>query len=752
MKAIDTLLIFFLTAYLSNSIFAQNADHNHYKYWIYRNKLLDEFVVPGIADLNATSCYHEMSGGLSIPATEYIIGKEYPLYAYNKRYTFGDGTEQLGWYIAVLATEYELLRRSNFSQEEAKEELYYALEAFDRLDAMAENFDPYPSNNGCLRNGFFIRSDVKGGMVDPNVRAKWFPRFDGEERFMAYDPFNKRVPDSEMDSDCDYGTGIGCRNFMSKDQIADLFLGFAFVKKYLPNQNIPVYNKYGHLIHGGYNFRARVQEFTKRIMDYLYQNNFKVNVPQFPDQKVVWGYDARSMAYGLRRAAIWICDESNSAWFHFGIEQYSYAFWQATQSSILIGAPGEDYSYSIILSLAAIGSSWRQSLVWLPFIRRVLAINTTSLSLYTIGNALNKEIFALSHQVLHSKPNLFGPNVYRRILNSARCDGPRFQLSSSDFFDSKNVAPEGWRATNRFIKSDKIFTGDLESYYSGAYHFNGLDYMLLYNLFMLTRTNEIGMHVNSLYNDFDRNIPISSTYAAYGSREYPAWFYGFDYFRFANTMAWNSDVTVELDMPAKLDLLPGATIDIEAKFTAYHRVFSCDNNPDISNKKEFFPEDNYEDYSNDDLIDNVQDDIYIDSLRYYLSNHCGYSDKDIETILTSNSEDSLVIEASNCIKNMVSEYISTGYYPQKNTNRQNYNIILYPNPFTGEVTVGFDDSYEGLSAEVYDLSMRPVFTPVVLQNTTSIHKLNLAGLASGTYVLVIKQNGTVVKTSRIVKQ
>jgi hypothetical protein len=44
---------------------------------------------------------------------------------------------------------------------------------------MAENFDPYPTNNGCIRNGFFIRNDIKGGMVNENDTAEWYTRHDG---------------------------------------------------------------------------------------------------------------------------------------------------------------------------------------------------------------------------------------------------------------------------------------------------------------------------------------------------------------------------------------------------------------------------------------------------------------------------------------------------------------------------------------------------------------------------------------------
>jgi hypothetical protein len=123
MKLINLLfptILTLTTLFISHhDLFAQNADYNHFKYWIYRDRLLKEFVVPGFAQPNGAGCYSEMSG-YSIPSSTITIASGYPDTLWHKRLEFGDGTENLGWYISVLATEYELLRRSNFSQEEEK--------------------------------------------------------------------------------------------------------------------------------------------------------------------------------------------------------------------------------------------------------------------------------------------------------------------------------------------------------------------------------------------------------------------------------------------------------------------------------------------------------------------------------------------------------------------------------------------------------------------------------------------------------
>jgi hypothetical protein len=60
-----------------------------------------------------------------------------------------DASLRLGWYIAVLATEYKLLNVQGLDTYQTRKELYYALEAFNRLDLNAESYFNLadPNNN-----------------------------------------------------------------------------------------------------------------------------------------------------------------------------------------------------------------------------------------------------------------------------------------------------------------------------------------------------------------------------------------------------------------------------------------------------------------------------------------------------------------------------------------------------------------------------------------------------------------------------
>lgn len=73
--------------------------------------------------------------------------------------TWGDATADLGDYIARLACEYKLLLDEGKSTHEVTNEIYFALNAYFRIDGMADN---YYNGNLPLKivNGFGLRDDV----------------------------------------------------------------------------------------------------------------------------------------------------------------------------------------------------------------------------------------------------------------------------------------------------------------------------------------------------------------------------------------------------------------------------------------------------------------------------------------------------------------------------------------------------------------------------------------------------------------
>jgi len=120
----NQLYLFWVTFLFINIQLHSQQQHinRSYRYWELRQRLLDRYVKVG-------DCH-----GCSLPATLYNHK--------NNALVFHDeSVRQLGWYIAVLASENYLLRSSGATPQQLEQnlqELYYAVKAFDRLDKYAE--------------------------------------------------------------------------------------------------------------------------------------------------------------------------------------------------------------------------------------------------------------------------------------------------------------------------------------------------------------------------------------------------------------------------------------------------------------------------------------------------------------------------------------------------------------------------------------------------------------------------------------
>ncbi len=147
---------------------AQTWYHNMEKYWWYRYRLVNDFMIIG------DQC------GMSVPAQK----RNYPFFAGDSRQSlqWEDATTELGHYIGALAVEYRMLKDNHWDTWRTEQELYYAIRAFDRLDASAETFGwywPYLGSGLCDHhdwgppfgpllnnnsdnslNGYFLRDDV----------------------------------------------------------------------------------------------------------------------------------------------------------------------------------------------------------------------------------------------------------------------------------------------------------------------------------------------------------------------------------------------------------------------------------------------------------------------------------------------------------------------------------------------------------------------------------------------------------------
>ena len=444
------------------------ANMNVSRYWNYRVRLREQFISYGTGT------------GDCIPADriQKTFGPQKEMAG-----IWSDGTLKLGWYIGVLATEIHMLRHPSIypgfgdstDLHNAKAELYCALTAFERLDRFGEQKIWEYTAQGGLKllgskgfhwpdsPGFFIRDDVAaatGRALGLDSLRSDYAVIDDLARPAQTThptlPFNKE---------------------MSQDQAIHMLLGLALARRLLPPNTT----------YKGVSLRDYAVNEARKIMDWVGRGSEWIirdpvtpvirhygPIPWFdPWHPADWdhlspvrrGPDARPFSYGFSRAEKFIDGRQQ------GVSPSARALWLALQA----GAPAFQLIASLrnaqadnlhmIMALAAVGDSWGSS---------------TGLSLQQLASYEDFLLYPILNQVLHYSPgSLDGQliNDARNLLQSAPYAGP------SIGGPAWAVNSHGWGSDNRFIRerkqqNQKGAAALLES-------FNGLDYMLLHNLFYI---------------------------------------------------------------------------------------------------------------------------------------------------------------------------------------------------------------------------------------------------------------------------
>ncbi len=370
--------------------------------------------------------------GKSIPA-EYFNPKKGRLH-------WGDGTMALGWYLGILATEYHISTKKGYiSNGEGKEidpkqtliELSYALKALDRLDLNAETF--FDKNAKGELNGFFIRDDV-GSEAKANFK-------------------NIEYIDSDFTSEDPYS------NEMSHDQVYELMIGLALVKNFIPEKTQV----------GGVFIQQQAIDQAKRILNKLQEDRWRLRNPVVmlsngKGKKVKRGHQSYIYAGGTRRIMKF-----------FGGDMRSPSFYDIYWSSLRMGINptyANNSNSSMALSVAAVGNGFKKNTY------RKLAKRASKNDWYFYP-LLNKALYPLNRE------------IKRPVLEKAQAmidEAPTEGIISNYNRDVNH----SWGVNNRFYKFKKYQRNGL--HYQVDREYNGLDYMLFYNLWLINRT---GLYMDS---------------------------------------------------------------------------------------------------------------------------------------------------------------------------------------------------------------------------------------------------------------
>lgn len=369
--------------YLPCGSASQGACVNHQKYWKHKERLKN-FAVVG-------DCQ-----GCSIAAGGRLI----QISSESGKLDWSDNLLRDGIYIGMLAMEYKLLTdhptAANQQQlNRTKEELFYAIEALNRLDKMAEywwryyyleqgvNAQSLPSD----LNGFMIRDDVpadfgdkfyNGDFIENQLNASLVPVSDGYKADAFTSGFTSGISEigEKFGNACSQFNGkhVGPRE-VSLDQIPQVMAGLALVVKCV-SADVSLAGK--QFSDNETRFHQEAKNIAMRISNWLQSHQWTIINPVtgscvkgvfWPDPHnfgdackcIAGGALIEQESYGFAMANSYIQTGFNSsAALNFFITQYegdpviptSRSFWNTSLKS---GCHEFD---SFILTYATIGNVW----------------------------------------------------------------------------------------------------------------------------------------------------------------------------------------------------------------------------------------------------------------------------------------------------------------------------------------------------------------------------------------------------------
>ena len=350
---------------------------------------------------------------------------------------WSDNTIWLGWYTGMLALEYHMLANPRYDGYNSADsvainrtldELYFAIKGIIRLDEIAESSFPSPCDTlGSIRNGFFIRDDVNEEFISN------FPGID----FVLSDFIDPSVYFKEM----------------SQDQVYHLLMGLALVKKFLPV----------HVTIRGMNLRREAIDQALHILDWVHEDGWVIENPACQNKKVDRGPDAFLLSDGVNELVRFFSDGSLD--YDADVTSFYELAWSTLVSPDNMVYDNEN-NLHMAMVIAAMGKGWG---------------DTTLNVLMKLGLSNRWYAYPLLYIALHDDTTspaylsfLDTINYWsEQMLDEAPPEGPYSLYPDS--------VTHGYAVNNRFIRSrPKHYIG---TPFSAGGQFNGLDYMMLFNLY-----------------------------------------------------------------------------------------------------------------------------------------------------------------------------------------------------------------------------------------------------------------------------
>ena len=425
---------------------------------------------------------------------------------------------QMSWYWITLATEYALLKKNGQEHEAQRtlEDLFLGLQAYRRLDITANclakerydeiqnnfetdytcaatqffpfesclcnfkytnNIDPEGGTSGCEKANFDIPcngSDICRFIPQTDGYSGFYIREDATQELEAlHDVSEDKWNIDAVQSDHAFSLTPPCtsvfspacynvhrQNFMSQDGVIALMVGLAVIKKYIPAE--ATVTTCDGTPYSPLSIALKIGDaLTDRIFD---AHNDRIIWPKSDNKDCC----AKEVSFSS-------CEGGHAIWVAKGLKKaLSYLDGKSHPSTI-----GESIGWGLLTKMAQNTNNGNAKFwIRLKSIGWDMGADGDRVTYMSSLPNQNQEIYAIINNLLYpATPNLpIDKSFFEELLCSAPCGGPckRTVNSIDHTFDCPNTpnwTGQRWETNNSSSNDNR--------------QFNGLDFMALYNLYLL---------------------------------------------------------------------------------------------------------------------------------------------------------------------------------------------------------------------------------------------------------------------------
>jgi hypothetical protein len=714
----------------------------------------------------------------------------------------------LGSYIAVLASEWKLLKTAHGSTLQTEKELFFALQAIERLDKNAEL--QYGSTGGVV-NGFLMRDDVPenfalttmGSNIDLVISHVACGAPD-----MVDDPTKEQFANCGEIPYClligggssNIGSiGVNCdhlyqmrHNVASGDELIGILYGFCFIKKYVDD----------NVTFNGENLLNKAQNITKLILNNLKKHQWWI-VDPFRNRPVCRGSTAFAVSYGLAKMGQFITGNSfndNTSTF-IGkqlVWQIVHAFWaNNTTTEIKMNMPVPTYNppfnfnwTKLDITLPIGGGHTTKEHLDYNMINYLKMASVTKIAAFYPGDWKGKyfikglaedngiPIYDLIGSEFTGYKAHFDRVFWEQELLKNGCNSNCWQtvLPNQLYYgcgnfenDENNIIHDPWNFINRWehgsdidLKESIRFTNDalfvknrtiediIEKDGNRMQQYNGLDYMLAFNLYRLHFFDEEGGTFDKIRRKIDVSFPMQADFYPVGSDALP--YKGKAVFSIDSKSKINSDGNAAFEAGSDINFKRGFYAEqgsvLKANIKRYDCTPTCEGGFVLGRTtSNITPEAEYE------VLDTTLADLEEDTTLLINDDEANYIDTNIWVIQLVN--DTFFVSLNPLYKFDSLGNIVPNTSPRfMQSSNQGFNIVrVYPNPAADIINVNyFLPSTSNVSITIFNAIGEIVKFEKIDNFVQGVHQhsYNISGFSNGFYNLELNING-VIKNYKFVK-